>query len=65
MQRELLLHPHLMRLDRFNTYMQLSRQLRNAHPSADKRKNFQLTIAQVIDVGVARIFTAAGKVAQD
>jgi len=31
MQRELLLHPHLMCLDRFDAHVQFSRQFRNAH----------------------------------
>ena len=59
MQGELLLHPHLMRLDRFNAYMQFSRQFRNAHAPTYKRENLQLTITQGVDFGAARIVSAA------
>jgi hypothetical protein len=43
MQGELLLHAHLMCLNRFDADMQFTRQFGNAEASADKRKNLQLT----------------------
>jgi hypothetical protein len=63
MQREFLLHAHLVRLNRFDAYVQFTRQFRNAEASANKRENLQLTITQTIDVRAMRAFRACCEVA--
>jgi hypothetical protein len=45
MHSEFFLHAHLMRLNRFDAYIQFVRQFRSAKASADERENLQLTIA--------------------
>jgi hypothetical protein len=50
MRPEFVLHPHLMRLNRFDAYIQFTCQFRNADASANKRENLQLPITETIDV---------------
>jgi hypothetical protein len=53
----------LVCLNRFDAYIQFTGQFRNAQAPANKRENLQLTIAQAIDIGAARIFIARCEVA--
>src|SRR5262249_50767997 len=62
MERELLLHSHLVCLNCFDTYIQFVRQLRSTQPSADKRENLQLTIAEAVDIRITKAFSAACEV---